>query len=263
MSDPTGLRPACYDLNGCGGVLTASSTGESSSAWISYYSEEGGINPHCLCTWSGLKENLNAVKELAVDTVEGGAYVIAHPKEAFKDMKDQFVDQATGCFGSGNVGSCISLLFEAALVASGTGKGVKTALRGKELKDKAAAASVGASSERKTFSNLAPGAPIRAGGFHAVNPSSLSGVSGRYNYIVGTDGRLVIANRRFGHIDLANGGDVLAAGEFRIVQGEIRAINNASGHYKPFGPGAQAAAEEAFGNSGLLVRPGAYSEVVP
>lgn len=48
-----------------------------------------------------------------------------------------------------------------------------------------------------------------------------------------------------------------------LVQGEIRLINNASGHYKPFGPGALAAAEQAFGSSGLTVRSGAYSEIAP
>lgn len=80
---------------------------------------------------------------------------------------------------------------------------------------------------------------------------------------MGAERRLVIASRRYGHIDLANGGYVLAAGEFRVVRGEVRTINNAPDHYKPFGSSAQAAAEEAFGASGLTVRPGAYSEVVP
>ncbi len=122
---------------------------------------------------------------------------------------------------------------------------------------------VAANAERRVFSNLAPGDAVRQAGFHAISPTSLKGVSGRYNYVVGTDGRLVIGNRRFGHIDLANGGNVLAAGEFRIVQGQVRSINNASGHYRPVGPSAQAAAEQAFGSSGLMVRSGAYTEIVP
>ena len=73
----------------------------------------------------------------------------------------------------------------------------------------------------------------------------------------------MLGNRRYGHIDLANGGDVLAAGEVRIVNGEVVSINNASGHYRPSGPTAQVAAEDAFASSGLPVRTGAYEEVGP
>ena len=120
---------------------------------------------------------------------------------------------------------------------------------------------VAANTEARVFSNLAPGDVVRPQGFTAINPSSLGSASGRYNYVVGTDGRLVLGNRRYGHIDLANGGDVLAAGEVRVVNGQVVSINNASGHYQPFGPGAQSAAEQAFGSSGLVVRPGAYVEV--
>jgi hypothetical protein len=49
-----------------------------------------------------------------------------------------------------------------------------------------------------------------------------------------------------GHIDLAGGAPVRAAGEVTIVRGQVHQINNASGHYRPSGPGAQAAAERAF-----------------
>lgn len=98
---------------------------------------------------------------------------------------------------------------------------------------------------------------------HAIDLSSLRGVSGRFNYVVGADGLLVIANRRYGHIDLADGGDVLAAGEIHVVYGEVRSINNGSGHYQPSGPSAQAAAEDGFDASGLSVRPGAYAEIMP
>jgi hypothetical protein len=47
-------------------------------------------------------------------------------------------------------------------------------------------------------------------------------------------------------------------GVMRIVNGEVRAINNASGHYKPSGSSAQTAAKNAFANTGLPVRAGAY-----
>lgn len=101
----------------------------------------------------------------------------------------------------------------------------------------------------------------RVNGFQAIDPNSLSNASGRFNYTVLDDGSLVVANRRYGHIDLANGGDVLAAGEVHIVNGQIRSINNASGHYRPSGAGAQGAAQDAFNALDLDVAPGAYREI--
>jgi hypothetical protein len=65
---------------------------------------------------------------------------------------------------------------------------------------------------------------------------------------------------KYGHIDLSNGAPVQAAGEFKVVGGEIRSINNASGHYKPAGPEAQAAAENAFRTAGVKIAPNAYKE---
>ena len=110
------------------------------------------------------------------------------------------------------------------------------------------------------FDNLAPGDVARAGGFQAIQNSKLGNLTGKFNYVVLEDGTLVVAKRTYGHIDLANGGRVQAAGEVHIVNGEVRAINNASGHYKPSGSSAQAAAEGAFNSSGVKVRPGAYGE---
>jgi hypothetical protein len=81
----------------------------------------------------------------------------------------------------------------------------------------------------------------------------------QFNYTVLPDGSLVVANR--GHIDLANGSDVLAAGEVRIVNSQIRSINNASGHYRPSGSSTQSAAEDAFNALDLDVAPGEYREI--
>ncbi|MGQ0632687.1 MAG: hypothetical protein ACT4P1_16850, partial [Sporichthyaceae bacterium] len=113
----------------------------------------------------------------------------------------------------------------------------------------------------RTFSNLAPADAIRPFGVQFVNPSALKGVSGRYNYVVAENGGLLLGNRRYGHIDLSGGANVRAAGEVRIVNGEVRSINNASGHYRPSGPEAQSAAEQAFGSAGLVVPRGAYTEI--
>jgi filamentous hemagglutinin len=48
-----------------------------------------------------------------------------------------------------------------------------------------------------------------------------------------------------GHIYLANGKPVVAAGEVKILNGEVKYIYNTSGHYEP--------AENAFSPKGLEV----------
>ena len=63
-----------------------------------------------------------------------------------------------------------------------------------------------------------------------------------------------------GHIDLANGKPVVAAGEVKIVSGKVKYIDN-TGHYEPSDRAAQAAAEEAFSKKGFDVG-GKYIEKV-
>jgi filamentous hemagglutinin len=72
-------------------------------------------------------------------------------------------------------------------------------------------------------------------------------------YVVRQDGTLVMArgNAGWGHVDLALGGRVRAAGEFGIANGRIRFINNGSGHYQPFGASARTEALNAFRNAGF------------
>lgn len=60
---------------------------------------------------------------------------------------------------------------------------------------------------------------------------------------------------------LSLGADVMAAGEVRFVNGAVRSIDNASGHYRPTGASARQAAEAAFGRSGFDAV-GKYSEKV-
>lgn len=52
-----------------------------------------------------------------------------------------------------------------------------------------------------------------------------------------------------------------AAGEVKIVNGEIRYIDNTSGHYLPTGPAAEKAAVDAFNRNGLNAS-GKYIEKV-
>lgn len=80
-------------------------------------------------------------------------------------------------------------------------------------------------------------------------------------YVVLEDGQLVVGknNALQGHIDLAGGRPVLAAGEFRVANGELRFVDNYSGHYRPSGASAQFQAENAFQQLGFDVR-GKYAE---
>jgi filamentous hemagglutinin len=83
----------------------------------------------------------------------------------------------------------------------------------------------------------------------------LKKVDGRFNYVV-TDNNALIIGRYglkpgMGHIDLARGNSVKAAGEAKVVNGELKYIDNSSGHYLPTGPSAQQSAENAFSQLGF------------
>jgi filamentous hemagglutinin len=106
---------------------------------------------------------------------------------------------------------------------------------------------------------------------HPVGPpiqtfsaEQLSNITRRLNYVVLQDGSLIIGRRANqiggGHIDLAAGAPVLAAGELKIVNGRLRFVDNTSGHYLPIGPEAEAAAIRAFRNIGFDEVP--YAEKV-
>ena len=83
-------------------------------------------------------------------------------------------------------------------------------------------------------------------------------------YVVKTDGTLVIAPRSpdYGHIDLAGGQDVLAAGEGKVLWGMVKSLDNASGHYLPTGPSAESSALDAFENYGFKVPDNVYQQKV-
>jgi RHS repeat-associated protein len=94
-------------------------------------------------------------------------------------------------------------------------------------------------------------------------PSQLLTKAGRINYVVMEDGSLRLGrqnkNPGGGHIDLAGGDPVVAAGELTVVQGKILHVDNTSGHYMPSGAGAQAEAERAFRRAGFDIS-GKYIE---
>ncbi len=65
------------------------------------------------------------------------------------------------------------------------------------------------------------------------------------------------------HHDLARGGPVQAAGQASIYRGRLVQLNNASGHYKPFGPSARTAAISAFKRAGFKAANIDYVEYDP
>ncbi|MBB3224428.1 DUF6861 domain-containing protein [Pseudoduganella umbonata] len=90
--------------------------------------------------------------------------------------------------------------------------------------------------------------------------------AGKILYVVKADGSLVIARTNsdnlFGHFDLARGANILAGGEGRIYSGQVKTLDNASGHYLPVGQSARDAAINAFRNAGFKVPETAYVEKV-
>jgi filamentous hemagglutinin len=110
---------------------------------------------------------------------------------------------------------------------------------------------------KELFTNQFPdhqiGAPIQE--FSAVQ-TRRSTFNRHLNYVVLADGKLLMGriNNHViggGHIDLAGGDPVRAAGVVTILRGQIKVINNNSGHYKPSGAAAKAAAEKAFNLAGF------------
>ncbi len=82
-----------------------------------------------------------------------------------------------------------------------------------------------------------------------VPNARLPGISGNFNYVVTAEDSLIVG--RSGHTSLAGGLDVQAAGEVQLFNGNIKWIDNMSGHYQPSGPGLSNVAEGAFNNIGM------------
>ncbi len=100
-----------------------------------------------------------------------------------------------------------------------------------------------------SFSNLIPADTPEW--FKPIAPGTVLSRSGNYAYVVTGDGELVIGKRTAGHVSLAQGRDVLAAGEFKTKGGQVVYLDNKSGHYQPYGAHAQKAAVDAFNKNGL------------
>ncbi|MGV9991606.1 polymorphic toxin-type HINT domain-containing protein [Streptomyces sp. NPDC003374] len=107
----------------------------------------------------------------------------------------------------------------------------------------------GAGPDPTSFSNLLPADTPEW--FKPIAPGTVLSRSGNYAYVVTGDGELVIGKRTAGHVSLAQGRDVLAAGEFKTKGGQVVYLDNKSGHYQPYGAHAQKAAVDAFNKNGL------------
>ncbi|MFD0277498.1 polymorphic toxin-type HINT domain-containing protein [Kitasatospora sp. NPDC127111] len=110
------------------------------------------------------------------------------------------------------------------------------------------------------FENLEPEDKI-----HDMAPTplaDLSSATGKFIYVVMPDGEMRVTrlSDTYGHIDLAKGQKVAAAGEFKLYSGKLKSIDNKSGHYQPKGPRAQQVAEEAFRKAGFEVKANTYKE---
>ncbi|WP_156957792.1 hypothetical protein [Paracidovorax oryzae] len=117
-----------------------------------------------------------------------------------------------------------------------------------------------------TFPNRFSEDAIELRSVPALTPEQALRMPKNILYVVKEDGGLVIAPRpkdfSYGHVDLARGENVLAAGEGKVFWGEVKFIDNASGHYLPQGPAAQSAAVKAFTDYGFKVPSGAYQDKV-
>ncbi|WP_433254454.1 polymorphic toxin-type HINT domain-containing protein [Streptosporangium sp. CA-135522] len=107
----------------------------------------------------------------------------------------------------------------------------------------------GSGPDPSSFSNLIP--EDTPEWFKPIAPDAVLSRSGNYAYVVTGDGELVIGKRTAGHVSLAQGRDVLAAGEFKTKGGQVVYLDNKSGHYQPYGAHAQKAAVDAFNRNGL------------
>jgi hypothetical protein len=129
-------------------------------------------------------------------------------------------------------------------------------LKGRSRKggEPAGCAEVASKARARTFPNLFPEDVPRVP--NVIPNSKLRTMSQRnLACVVKEDGTLVVGrnNQLQGHIDLAGGQPVLAAGELRIHAGQIKYFDNFSGHYRPSGIEARQAAEDAFRRIGFDV----------
>ncbi|MGB0372858.1 MAG: FG-GAP-like repeat-containing protein, partial [Opitutales bacterium] len=109
----------------------------------------------------------------------------------------------------------------------------------------------------KTWRNLIPDKAPR--GVRLKSPSDLrdSEFTGNADFVVTVDGTLHVGQS---HAYLANGADVISAGQATFKNGQLVRLNNMSGHFRPHGVNP-AIPEAAFNNAGFSAT-GLYRETL-
>ncbi|PHN26482.1 two-partner secretion domain-containing protein [Pseudomonas sp. ICMP 561] len=180
-----------------------------------------------------------------MDRAVGRVLTVAEKAEMLVSLGNAMLTEGWGKASSGNSASGNGV------VQGGTGAGPKVTVGPAKVEQ--------APSFSNQFPDHAIGAPT------LISDTKLTQGAGKYNYVVLEGGELLVGRRSKdvggGHIDLANGKPVIAAGEVKILNGKVKYIDNTSGHYEPSGPAAQAAAEKAFSQKGLDVN-GTYIEKI-
>ncbi|WP_308200060.1 RHS repeat-associated core domain-containing protein [Actinotalea sp. C106] len=188
-------------------------------------------------TIRGRWEQLNSIHSVYNDSGGGLCGTWDTANVHFNPMYSA-VEQASAAYeyhNAGQPGDALIAGHSAALITVATAFGVKggvsAATGGSPRAPIATSPAAGTAAAPRTWSNLAPDDPLIPGGTVPLN--RLSGINGRFDYVVQQDGSLVVG--RGGHISLSRGRDVLAAGEVRVFNGTIHMLNNRSGHYRPDG----------------------------
>jgi RHS repeat-associated protein len=251
---------------GKGSVGNLATLGQSigSFAQNAYYSASYGVAAAVYGTdqagqwygqnWQGLKNTFTGTAQTSYDVAALVSYT------AMSQFNEDFALDAYG--GSinrlGQVGNALSggegnsISYRAGYTTTG----ILTMMLGNDMINAARGGPIaGAESAVTLFENQFPDHPI-ASPLQTFSYDQVSGsFSRRLNYVVTEDAGLILGRQAYevggGHIDLAGGAPVQAAGEAKFVHGQLQYIDNASGHYLPSGSAAQDAAVNAFENAGL------------
>ena len=178
----------------------------------------------------------------AVGIKDGLTFIAENPDLAVAAAEKTWNTFETGdsVIRAGMFGKAAGYLTAGAITGAGVLRGAK-ALSGD--------AKLGRETENvELFTNQFPNHAIERP--NLIPHSQIKNISGRFNYVVTKEGELIIGKKGRipgrGHIDLVNGQPVRAAGEVSVVKGEIKYLDNSSGHYLPRGASAQESAEQAF-----------------
>jgi len=208
----------------------------------------------------GSKNGASGIDGVERDTFREGAQRAANTGKAIANAGAKAMEEGYKFYVGGKLIEVVVVTGAAAV--GGIYADARAMLGAKEveaIKAETNAAAWGADATKapQLFRNLAPADDIVAPVLFPASQIQKVEYSGRLTYVVRATGELVIG--RTPHTSLSRGAEVLAAGEARFVNGALRSLDNASGHYRPSGASAQQAAEAAFNRAGFDAT-GKYAE---